>query len=112
MGQKDFAEKFSSRKRDLEVIENLVMSKKQKTDQKIEMETISNSSICCEHVEELERLKQEMKQKEDSSHFCDHLKEVESLKEELRRKDYELSILRKAISIVKKENKKRKGKKK
>lgn len=112
MGQNDFAEKFSSKKRDLEVIENLVMSKKQKTDQNIAVETIANSSRCCDHVEEIERLKQELKQKEDSSHCCDHLKEVESLKEELRRKDYELSILHKAIAIVKKDNKKRKGKKK
>ncbi|KAG7034323.1 Small RNA degrading nuclease 3 [Cucurbita argyrosperma subsp. argyrosperma] len=111
MGANDFAEKVSSRKRDLEVIENLVMSKKQKTDQKIEMETISKSSRCCNHVEEVERLKQELKQKEDSSHCCDHLKEVESLKEDLRRKDYELNILRKAITVGKKENRKRKGKK-
>lgn len=111
MGQKDFADKFSSKKRDLEVIENLVMSKKQKTDHKMEMETTSNSGRCCNHVEEVERLKQELKQKEDSDHCCDHLKEVESLKEELRRKDYELSILRKAITIVKKDSRKKKGKK-
>ncbi|KGN48551.1 small RNA degrading nuclease 1 [Cucumis sativus] len=111
MGQKDFMDNFSSKKRDLEVIENIVMSKKQKTANKMEIETISNSSRCCNHVEEVERLKQELKQKEDSNHCCDHLNEVESLKEELRRKDYELSILRKAITIVKKDSKKRKGKK-
>lgn len=111
MGQKDFADKFSSKKRDLEVIENIVMSKKQKTDNKMEIETISNSSKCCNHVEEVERLKQELKRKEDSTHCCDHVNEVESLKEELRRKDYELSILRKTITIVKKDSKKKKGKK-
>lgn len=110
MGRKDFADKLSSRKRDMEVIENLVMSKKQKTDQNIGMDTISNSSRSLDHVEELEMLNLELKQ--DSSPCCDHLNEVERLKEELRRKDYELSNLRKAITALKKKNEKKKGKKK
>ncbi|XP_023003670.1 small RNA degrading nuclease 1-like isoform X1 [Cucurbita maxima] len=110
MGRKDFADKLSSTKRDMKVIENLVMSKKQKTDQNIGMDTISNSSRSFDHVEEVEMLNLELKQ--DSSPCCDHLNEVERLKEELRRKDYELSNLRKAITALKKKNEKKKGKKK
>ncbi|CAB4284214.1 unnamed protein product [Prunus armeniaca] len=85
-----------SSKRALEVEENSGVHKKQKTDQNIEEEMVADLSQCCDHLKEIERLKQE--QQKVSEQCCDHLKEIEGLKQQLKNKEFEISTLNKIVS--------------
>ncbi|CAL8164836.1 unnamed protein product [Prunus armeniaca] len=95
MAQDDSCAQVSS-KRALEVEENSGVHKKQKTDQNIEEEMVADLSQCCDHLKEIERLKQE--QQKVSEQCCDHLKEIEGLKQQLKNKEFEISTLNKIVS--------------
>lgn len=109
MAHDDSLSQISSKKRALQDEDTSGASKKLKTHEKIEEDT---SKQCCDHSEEIGRLKQELSKKEmaDSSHCCDHLKEMERLKEELSKRDIQITTLDKMIAGLKKKTKSRHGK--
>lgn len=92
-----------SKKRAIQVEEMSMVSKKLKLDEKVEDEIMADPNECCDHLEEIERSKQ------NSDQCCDHLKEIERLKQELKSRDVEISRLTGRVSKYRKD---KKGKKK
>ena len=94
-------DQISSKKRAFQDEETSGASKKQKTNEKIGEDS---SNQCCNHSEEIERLKQELSKREmaDSDHCCDHLKEIERLKKELSQRDFQITTQDKMITDLRK----------
>ncbi|KAE7999650.1 hypothetical protein FH972_004056 [Carpinus fangiana] len=109
MAYDDSLNQILSKKRALQAEETSGASKKLKTNEKIEEDT---SNQCCDHLEEIGKLKQELSKREmaDSNHCCDHLKEMGRLKEELSKRDFQITTLDKTIAGLKKKLKCRHGK--
>jgi RNA exonuclease 1 len=91
-------------KRALEVEGSTGVNKKQKTGQKIEDETMADINHCCDHLKEIERLKQE--QDKVLKQCSDQLKEIEGLKQEIKNREYEISTLNQIVSKYQKVKKK------
>ncbi|KAK9939783.1 hypothetical protein M0R45_016469 [Rubus argutus] len=91
-------------KRALEVEGSIGVNKKQKTGQKIEDETMADVNHCCDHLKEIERLKQE--QDKVLKQCSDQLKEIEGLKQEIKNREYEISTLNQIVSKYQKDKKK------
>ncbi|PRQ48058.1 putative exoribonuclease II [Rosa chinensis] len=84
----------TSSKRSLEVEESTGANKKQKIGAKIEDETMADLDHCCDHLKEIERLKQE--QEKLLKQCSDQLKDIEGLKQEIKNREYEISMLKKS----------------
>jgi len=107
MAHDDSLSQISSKKRALQAEETSGASRKLETDEKLEEDT--SSKQCCDHLEEIGRLKQELSKGEmaDSNHCCHHLKEMGRLKEELSIRDFQITTLDKMIAGLKKKRLKR-----
>ncbi|XP_048335468.1 small RNA degrading nuclease 3 isoform X5 [Ziziphus jujuba] len=103
MAHDDSVQQVSSKKRALQVEENSVMSKKLITERTILKENLADSKQLCDHLKEIESLKEQLKQTSDQC--SDHLEEIERLKQELGNRDFEISVLNKMVSKLQKDKK-------
>lgn len=103
MAHDDSVEQVSSKKRALQVEGNSDMSKKLKTEQTNVKEKLADSKQCCDHLKEIEILKEQLKQTSDQC--SDHLKEIKRLKQELGNRDFEVSMLNGMVSTLQKDKK-------
>ncbi|KAF3439007.1 hypothetical protein FNV43_RR17282 [Rhamnella rubrinervis] len=94
----------SSKKRTLGVEGDSVISKKLITEQKIEEKEVADSNKCCDHLKQIESLKQQLKENSDKQ-CCDHLKEIEKLRKELGNRDFEVAMLNEMVSKFQKDKK-------
>ncbi|XP_050365706.1 small RNA degrading nuclease 1-like isoform X2 [Argentina anserina] len=94
MAHSGFLDQISS-KRAVEVEENTCANKKQKTGQTIEDETMSGIDHCCDHLKEIEKLKQE--QEKLMKQCSEQLKDIEGLKQEIKNREYEISMLKSQV---------------
>lgn len=93
-----------SEKRALEVGGDSAVSKKLKTEQEIELKKLADSNKCCDHLKEIESLKQQLKQNSENR-CCDHVKEIERLRQELGNRDFEIAMLNEMVSKFQKDKK-------
>lgn len=104
MAHDDSLGQVSSKKRTLGVEGDSVVSKKLITEQKIEEKKVADLNRCCDHLKEIESLKEQLKQNSDKQ-CCDHLKKIERLKQELGNRDFEVAMLNEMVSKFQKDKK-------
>lgn len=104
MAYDDSLGQVSSKKRTLGVEGDSVVSKKLITEQNFEENKVVDSNKCCDHLKEIESLKQQLKENSDKQ-CCDHLKEIETLKKDLGNRDFEVAMLNEMVSKFQKDKK-------